>query len=366
MATRERRTELGRHDPLLEDDLVLLIPAPVHPFAWMRPAEPEPDVSGPGALRALSGAIEDLPLAADLAQILPFVTGQFCELLGVRRCGLFLRETEDGLFRGHAGQSGGRPLDIGGVLAGIPADALTREILAAKRPVEVRDATSDTRPVRSAMRRWNVRSLLGVPLLLDQQVEGIAFLDDLDRRHAFSAAEQDLAFAYAKLAASLIASARVTTELRATAVSTERRNSVLWQAVAADDRLTALALDGANVHEITQAVAELTGRPCSLYDAEFARRARAQPAAPPIRWRSSTTAIATRPRWPMRWARCRRSAPASSARSRRSTSAGATSWRRCARARTRAASSCSRSSARASARWTCSSPARPPPPSRWR
>jgi sugar diacid utilization regulator len=273
------QTEPVVHEITDDPDLILLIPAPAYPFSWMRAGARATSDAPQTGLLAFTEAIEQLPLAADLAQLPSLIAKQFCELLGVRRCFLFLREGSHGPMRGAAGHSDSADVDITKLVAGLPADGVTGEILERKRPVEVRDARTDPRPVRSTVRRWNVHSLLGVPLLLEQQVEGIAFLDDLERPRHFSSEEQNLALVYAKLAASMIASARVTDELRASVVSTERRNSILSSAAAAGDRLSALALDGANVQSITAAVSELTARPCFLYDTELLLRAAAHAAS---------------------------------------------------------------------------------------
>lgn len=260
-----------------DDDLILLIPAPAAPFRWRRPAQAPEPTADQGALRALTDAIQRLPPAGELEQILPAVVDQFCDLLKVRRCSLFLRESQDGIFKGRAARQNGERFAVDQLIAGTAADAVTREVLATRRPLAIADAAHDTRPVRASVRRWKVRSLLAVPLLFAEEIDAIAFLDDLDRSHEFTAAEQDLALTYGQLAGSIIASARATSELRATVMTTERRNSVLWQAVAADDRLSALALAGADVHEIARAVSELTGRPCALFDAGWVRRAAAAP-----------------------------------------------------------------------------------------
>lgn len=128
------------------------------------------------------------------------------------------------MFRGRMAWTSGAIKDISYLVAGVAADALTHEMVHSRRPLALRDAGLDPRPVRSSIRAWGVTSVLGVPLVLDERVEGIVYLDDLGRFRDFSPATQDLAFAYGKFAAS--ASARVISDLRSSTLETEQRRAL--------------------------------------------------------------------------------------------------------------------------------------------
>jgi sugar diacid utilization regulator len=224
------------------------------------------------ALGEVAEAISDEKLELD--DLLHLVAERICELSGVRRCGLYLREERGGLFRGCVGHAD-HDIDAGirRLAAGIPADRLTAEIVETGRPVFVRNALEDPRTIRATMREWNVRSILGVPMVLRGETVGIVFLDDVDNAHEFSDAEQELSAAFANLAAAAIAQAKLTTELRSSIETMARQNTALRRAATIEDRLTTLVLEGANLRQIAQAVADLTNRPCAVHDASGSRRA---------------------------------------------------------------------------------------------
>jgi len=227
------------------------------------------------AVRALGEVAEAITdEALELDDLLHLVAERICELSGVRRCGLYLREEAGGLFRGRVGHADQDiDADIQRLAAGIPADRFTQEIVETKRPVFVRNALEDPRTIRATMREWHVRSILGVPMILRGETVGIIFLDDVDSSHEFTEAEQELSAAFANLAAAAIAQAKLTADLRASIQTTARQNAALRRAATLEDRLTTLVLEGANLRQIAQAVAELTNRPCAIHDAIGARRA---------------------------------------------------------------------------------------------
>jgi sugar diacid utilization regulator len=206
----------------------------------------------------------------DLDQFLHLVAAKICELIEVRRCSVYLRDEKSGLFRGKVGHAD-RDIDakIKRLVAGVPADRFTQEILRTRRPVLLRSALKDPRPIRSTMRAWSVRAMLGVPLVLREDVVGIIFLDNEDEPHSFTSLQQSLAAAFGNLAADAIVQAQLTASLRSSRGMLAKHNTVLRRAALVEERLTKLVLEEANLRRIAAAVAELTGRPCSLHDAEF-------------------------------------------------------------------------------------------------
>jgi sugar diacid utilization regulator len=119
--------------------------------------------------------------------------------------------------------------------------------------------------------------MLGVPMVLRGEVIGIVFLDDAQRPHVYTPTESEIASTFADLAAVAIAQAEMTGRLRHSLDTVARQNEMLHRAAAMDDKLTALVLAGGNLAEIAEAVAELTGKPCEIYDAEHRRLAAGMP-----------------------------------------------------------------------------------------
>jgi sugar diacid utilization regulator len=230
------------------------------------------------ALTAFATVAEALGDVRDLDGLLHLIAMRLSELADVRRCSVFLREDGTALFRGqvvHPGEVG--DARIKRLVAGVDADRFTREIVQSKRPVVISNALDDPRPVRATIREFNIRSVLGVPMVLRGAVIGIVFLDTEDERHAFTPSVCEIASAFADLAAVAISQARMTAELRASVATIAQKNQLLRQAAAIDDRLTSLVLDGGDLPEIATAVAELTGKPAAIHDAQHHRLAAAVP-----------------------------------------------------------------------------------------
>src|SRR5439155_14275340 len=116
------------------------------------------------AFREITDAVAD---DGDLQSLLELVTARTIELVSVNRCGVYLLDEDTGLYRGHLLRVG-EALDhrIERLTCGVEADQFTREILTTRAPVVVSDARTDTRPIRSAMRMFDVRAVLGVPMVL--------------------------------------------------------------------------------------------------------------------------------------------------------------------------------------------------------
>jgi sugar diacid utilization regulator len=183
------------------------------------------------------------------------------------------------------------------LVAGTKADAFTHEIVQTRKPVVVADTKSDPRPIHAAMRAWGVRSMLGVPMVLGGEVIGIVFLDDAERRHEFTPAESQIASMFADLAAVAISQAEMTARLRNSLRTVAKQNELLLHAAEMDDRLTSLVLMGSNLAEIAEAVAELTRKPCEIYDADHRRLATGRPQGDDgeAKWRPLNRAARERP-----------------------------------------------------------------------
>jgi sugar diacid utilization regulator len=209
----------------------------------------------------------------DMDELLHAIAGKLCELLGVSRASVYLRD-ERGCFRGQIGHAGS-DIDarVKRLVAGVESDRFTREIVASKRPVVVSNVLDDPRPIRSTMREWGVVSMLGIPMIAHDEVIGILFVDDVEHAHVFSSGVCEVGLAFAELAAVAIEQAQGAARLRASVEKVIRQNQRLRRAAELDDRLAALAADGVSARGIVEAIADLTAKPVSFHDSAGNRRA---------------------------------------------------------------------------------------------
>jgi sugar diacid utilization regulator len=215
-----------------------------------------------GAFREIAAAGED----GDVGSALKVLAGHACRLLSVNRCAIYLLDESSGLYRGEVFRAGDRFDDrIKRLVCGVQADDFTREILTTRRPVVIADARRDPRPIRSAIVELNVRTVLGVPMVLRGAIIGILYLDVEGAIHSFSEPDLQIARDFANLAAIAVANARSTAGLRASLETVAKQNAALRRAAIAENRLVELALAGADLGEIAQRVAELSSKPCAIY-----------------------------------------------------------------------------------------------------
>jgi GAF domain-containing protein len=230
------------------------------------------------AIRAFSDVAVALTDAQEQASLLHLIARKICELAGASRCSVYLRDDETGLYRGQVGHADHDiDAEVKRLTAGIPADHFTHEIVKTRKPVHIRDALHDPRPIHSTMRQWGVRSMVGVPMVLRDEVIGIIYLDGEGTTRSFTDADVAIAAVFAELAAVAVSQAQMTTRLRESFGTVARQNDILRRVAALDDRLTNLVIQGANVRDIVQAVSELTGKSAALYDAGYKRLASAVP-----------------------------------------------------------------------------------------
>ncbi|MGB0120943.1 MAG: GAF domain-containing protein [Solirubrobacterales bacterium] len=227
------------------------------------------------AFRQVAGAISD---EIEPDALLHLIAERVCSLLSIKRCSVYLKDSETGLFHGQVAETG-RKVDaaIKRLTAGIESDGFTREILAKKEPVLIRNAKSDPRPVRSVMREWDINTMLGVPMVNNHDVIGLLFLDNEDVPHEYGTDEQELVQTFANLAAIAITQSKRTAHLASSFNTVARQNKLLRRSSAVEDRLTNLVLDGADMGEVASTVSELTAKPCAIYDNKFTRLAMKTP-----------------------------------------------------------------------------------------
>ena len=227
------------------------------------------------AFRKVAGAISD---ETDPDVLLHLIAERICFLLSIKRCSVYLKDPETGLFHGQVAETGRKEdAAIKRLTAGIESDGFTREILAKKEPVLIKNAKSDPRPVRAAMRHWDINAMLGVPMVHNHEVIGLLFLDNADEHHEYLPEEQEMAATFANLAAIAVSQSQRTAHLASSFKTVARQNKLLRRSSAIEDRLTNLVLDGADMGEIASTVSSLTTKPCAIYDNKFTRLAMTTP-----------------------------------------------------------------------------------------
>ncbi len=231
------------------------------------------------ALAAFARVGAALERARDIEELLRVVVREVAELVGVERCSVHLRDEQAGMFRGCVGQGGERNIDayVKRSLAGMPADGMTLELLRTKQPVIVSNARTDPRIIRSTARFWNIHSMMAVPMIFDDEVIGVIYLDDVERPHVFTPSDAELAMVFAQLAATALAHAQSRLEVCAKLDAATREIKALRRAAAVDDRLGELVLAGSGLEAIVGTLAEVLGKPCSVYDEAGTRFAIAAP-----------------------------------------------------------------------------------------
>jgi sugar diacid utilization regulator len=222
-------------------------------------------------LDAFSEVIEAIDAEAALDDVLHLVAKKICLLVSCSRCGVYMRHPETGLHRGQVIEPAEPGADerIRRLICGTVADRLTQEILATKQPVLVRNAADDPRTVRSIMKLWGVKTILGVPMIVRDQVEGILFLDNQESPHSFTEQQQVVASTFAHLAGVAIQQAKRATLLRSNLQTVARQNELLRHSTAIEEKLTRLVLEGGTLADIAAAASDLTGKPCAIHDGDF-------------------------------------------------------------------------------------------------
>lgn len=228
------------------------------------------------AYAEIAGAVET---GATVSATLHLIARAACKLVDCSRCGVYLRHTaEPELFRGQAMESPhDNDDDIRRLTVGTAADAFTHEILSTKRPVLIRVAQDDPRTVRAVMRHFRVRSILGVPMVVRDEVIGLFYLDNQQEAHPFPAEQQAIASTFATLAGLAVIHAQHAAAQRTSIEVAQRQNDLLRQSAAIEERLDRLVLNGGTIADIAAFAATLTGKPCSIHDASFRRVAVGQP-----------------------------------------------------------------------------------------
>lgn len=230
---------------------------------------------------AFTEIAQTLSSHACLQDLLEEVVSKVRRLFDVRRCSVFLLDSRTGLYQGKAAEDLGDPTAreiVGRISCGMPADGFTLELVASCRPVLIKNARLDARPVRTAVHRLDLFEVLGVPLLAKGEVIGLIFLDNPGERNGFGEEDQRIATALGGVIGMAVHQLRGTEELRESAAKVARHNKFLQRGRAMQERLTQLALESSSIQGIADGVLEVTGEPCLVYDPDMRRLGSGLPA----------------------------------------------------------------------------------------
>jgi len=215
-----------------------------------------------------------------LDQLLQLAGRRICELISVQRCSVYL-STDDGsgLFRGRAGYCTIEQIDerVRKLVSGIDGDGFTRRIVEQKRPVLVTDACHDPLTIQRTMERWHVRDMLGVPLVVAEEVIGIIYIDNLQNEHQYTAEEIHVAQTFASLAALAIRQASLFSQLNERAAVIDQQRQLLHQVARAHERLTHAVLSGMELDAIVELISLMLGKPVLTFNDQFELMARGAP-----------------------------------------------------------------------------------------
>jgi GAF domain-containing protein/sugar diacid utilization regulator len=204
--------------------------------------------------------------AESVEQVLAEVVRESAGLIGVERCGVYMRDEREDIFRALSTfQRGGVEEDVSRWRAGVPADGLTSEAVRTREPVIVANARQDSRMIKAAVRRWDIRSIMAVPMVFDGEVMGLLLMDDVARAREFSDREAEVARQFADLCAANVAGARERISLRAELDASRRHLAAERRAAGAGRSLSELIGRGRDLGELLEGLAEILAKPCALY-----------------------------------------------------------------------------------------------------
>jgi len=208
---------------------------------------------------------------AKLEDLLQLVGQKLCRLMGVTRCSVYLRRS-GGRYRGAAGyceDTGDISEAVKRQVSGFDGDLFSQEVIRTKAPVVITDALNDPRPHRRTMAHWDVRAMLGVPLIFDDDVIGLIFVDTRGREHRFTPQDIEIARMFARLSALFISQAILNARLRGQAAEIARKNSTLAYLADVHHKLTSVVLEGADITTVVRLLSELAAKPVVLYNNSF-------------------------------------------------------------------------------------------------
>lgn len=222
-------------------------------------------------IAAFSEITNEAITSASLEDLLRLVGKQLCYLLGVTRCSVYLRGDDD-RFRGAAGyceKDGDISTAVQAQEAGIRDDHFSSEVISTAAPVLISDVPRDPRPHRRTMEYWGVRAMLGVPLVFDERVIGLIFVDDVQQDHTYTDEDVALAELFARLGALFIRQAMLNAQLKKQTAQVMRQKNALAYFADVHQKLTGAVLDGADIYTVVRLLSDLSAKPVVLYGEAF-------------------------------------------------------------------------------------------------
>ncbi|MBD8605458.1 GAF domain-containing protein [Aeromicrobium sp. CFBP 8757] len=209
-----------------------------------------------------------------VAELLRLIGRRMCELLALHRCSVYLRR-EDGTFQGQVGFcAAGEVIDgrVSRLVSGTAADQFTAEILRSMSPVVLQDDPRDPRLLRRVMRIWGVRDMLGIPLVVADDVIGIVYVDNQGHHRTYTRQDIQVAQAFAGLVAPIVHLASQLARRTAHGDAVEGRLVVLSRSDAVRSAIDdAAAGVGSDAATLVRVLGSSLDRPAAHYDADLRR-----------------------------------------------------------------------------------------------
>ena len=247
-----------------------------------RPSGGPPALTAPRADARLS-TLAQHPSTMSVEDAAETVARSITNVVGVNRCAVFLRTDDDAFTVQTWLGSGNYTEHLAGMVNG--TDPFTSEILTSRRPVVVADSLTDARVAQhiEVTRRCDVRSMLGVPLIAEETIVGLAFLDEEGAAAAFTPDQIALAVGFSNLCGITLQQTKSHLETRAAASAWQREAMQTRHLLTMTEHLDRLVRDGAPATEFAVAAAAAVGRPVEILDARWQVVAHAQPKRAPRR-----------------------------------------------------------------------------------
>jgi sugar diacid utilization regulator len=248
-----------------------LTPAPRAMRDAARDAVPSRDVARALALLATGGP------PAGVREALARVPELLCTLGWAQRAVLYVREGDE--FVGH-GAYGDKRLtrDIARCRCGQDSDALTREIIQTREAVVINNARRDGRVPRSAVVAWGIRSVIGLPIVVGDDVLAIAYVDGGDGPQTCDEQDATALIEFARGAGVALYPAAQLEQAGAQNEILAEQHRVLERTLAFSDQVMRTAAQGGTLEQIVTLMSRHTGRPCVVYGEDGALLASASPA----------------------------------------------------------------------------------------
>ncbi|MBY3988735.1 GAF domain-containing protein [Rhodococcus fascians] len=236
---------------------------------------PGTDQSFPAWHKQVIDAFEEVAVfsteSTPVSEILRLIGRRICELLDLSRCSIYLRR-EDGTFCGQVGHCADGETKNEGIsrlIFGTECDQFTADLLRSASPIVVQDAQDSPSHVRSVMRIWGVRDMLGIPLVVDDEVIGIIYVDNQGAGHRFTDHDIAMAQAFASLTALILHKSWLHGQLASQADGIERQRQLLRVAGSVQSDISRSIVDGGDADDVIDTLAKRLGKPVIRYDEDL-------------------------------------------------------------------------------------------------